>query len=126
MRTARVLALLLSAVAALSVGACATSGTSGDAGGFTVPVEVDNNLMQLSGVTVYITRNTGSGRRLLGPVESSQKRTFTYDANTGTYLLTARRAGSPDLTSDPFQLQPGARVTWVLAQNQLLVTMPQQ
>lgn len=126
MRTLRVLALLLIAAGTLTLGACASSGTASDgAGSFTVPVEVDNNLLQFGGVTVYISRSSGTSRRLLGPVDGGQKRTFPHDAETGTYILTARQAGAADLVSEPFQLQPGARVSWTLAQNRLLVSFPQ-
>jgi hypothetical protein len=80
--------------------------------------------MQFSGVTIYIARGSGTGRRLLGPVDGGEKRSFTHDAATGTYVLVARAAGSADLVSDPFQVQPGARVSWILAQNQVRVAVP--
>lgn len=121
MKLTRLLALLIVAAAALTAGACASTGTAGDGAGFTVPVEVDNNLLQFGGVTVYISRSSGTSRRLLGPVEGGRKATFQHDAETGTYVLTARQAGAADLVSEPFQLQPGARVSWTLAQNRLLV-----
>ncbi|HSJ12985.1 MAG TPA: hypothetical protein VK939_01135 [Longimicrobiales bacterium] len=123
MRTLRVPALLVAATVVLALPACATTGTAGDGTSFSVPIEVDNNLLTFGGVTVYVSRSSGLARRLLGPVEGGQKRTFPYDAQTGTFVLTARQAGAADLVSEQFQLQPGARVSWTLAQNRVLVSV---
>jgi len=124
MRAARVACFVLVTTAGLSLAACAAkAGTeAGAATGFIVPIEVENNLSGLTGTAVYIARSTGTGRRLLGPVETGRKRTFQYDAKEGLYRLTAKQQGtrSDSIVSDPFQLQPGMVVQWSIPTNRLL------
>jgi hypothetical protein len=126
MRAARVAFLLLTVAAGTALAACAAK-TGGDqagaaATGFVVPIEVENNMDGLSGASIYISRSTGSSRRLLGPVETGRKRTFQYDAREGMYRLTARPQGirGDSVVSDVFQLQPGMVVQWTIPTNRLL------
>jgi hypothetical protein len=126
MRAAPVALLMLVTVAGLGLAACAAkTGTGAGAAttGFVVPIEVENNLSGLVGTSIYITRSSGTGRRLLGPVENGQKRTFEYDAVAGTFKLIARQQGvrADSIVSDNFQLQPGMAVQWLIPTNRLLV-----
>jgi len=123
MRAARISIVLFICAAGLALVACAAnSAGSGGNSGYVVPIEVENNLSGLSGASIYIARSSGTGRRLLGPVESGQKKTFEYDARNGTYRLTARPqgVGQDSIVSDVFQLQPGMVVQWSIPTNRLL------
>ena len=121
MRAVRVLGLMLVAGFVMTLAACASSGGANTGEAYTVPVEVDNNLSGLSGATIYVQRQTGTNRRLLGPAESGQKKTFQWDARDGSYVLVARlTGGQADIVSDVFQVQNGVVVSWNLAQNRLL------
>jgi len=125
MRVARVALLLLTIAAGAGLAACAAKsgdGAEAAATGFVVPIEVENNLSSLSGASIYIARANGTGRRLLGPVESGRKRTFDYDARAGMFRLTAKPQGvrADSVLSDPFQLQPGMVVQWSIPNNRLL------
>ncbi|NJD11080.1 MAG: hypothetical protein FIB01_11825, partial [Gemmatimonadetes bacterium] len=123
MRAARLASVLLITAAGLGLGACAAkSGAEGGAapGNFVVPIEVENNVSGLSGTAVYISRSSGTGRRLLGQVESGRKRSFDYDAKAGVYKLTARLQGgtrADSIVSENFQLQPGMVVQWIIPTN---------
>lgn len=123
MRSPALVFLAVVAAGAIALSACAAAtGSAGGQGGFIVPIEVENTLSGLTGATVYIVRNSGSGRRLLGPVESGSKRTFDYDASVGQYRLVARQGVGMDSTvSDQFRLEPGVVVQWSLGVNRLLV-----
>src|SRR3972149_4028676 len=114
MRATRVAMLMLITAVSMTLAACAasTGGGAAEGTGFIVPIEVENNLSGLSGTSVYIARSTGTGRRLLGPVETGRKRTFEYDAREGMYRLTAKQQGigQDSIVSDAFQLQPGMEV----------------
>lgn len=123
MRAARTLALMLGATTALALAACAanTEGTQAGEDTFVVPIEIDNNLSGLAGTSIFIARSTGSGRRLLGPIESGQKKTFSYDARPGMYRLTAKSGMRSDsIVSEQFQLFAGTSVNWSLAANRIL------
>jgi hypothetical protein len=124
MRAARVAFLSLIAATTTSLAACAASTGAGgaDSASFIVPIEVENNLSGLEGTSIYIARSSGTGRRLLGPVESGRKRSFEYDAREGTYRLTAKQQGirSDSIVSDAFQLQPGMVIQWSVPTNRLL------
>lgn len=131
MRAVRTWCLLVLAGGALTLAGCAAKGGTGaeagtaaaaTEGAFQVPIEVDNNLSALTGVTVYVQRQGGTNRRMLGMVESGQKRTFEYDAREGTFQLLARRGGGQsDIVSELFQLSTGMGVQWSLGNNRLLL-----
>jgi len=124
MRAARVAFLSLITATTTTLAACAAStGTGGaDSASFIVPIEVENNSSGLEGTSIYIARSSGTGRRLLGPVESGRKRSFEYDAREGIYRLTAKQQGirSDSIVSDAFQLQPGMVIQWSVPTNRLL------
>lgn len=123
MRSSALVFLAVVAAGAVALSACAAStGSTAGQDGFVVPIEVENTLSGLTGATVYIVRSSGSGRRLLGPVESGSKRTFDYDASVGQYRLIARQGVSMDsIVSEQFRLEPEVVVQWSLGMNRLLV-----
>jgi hypothetical protein len=115
--------MLVTGAGVALAGCAANSGSAGaDATSFTVPIEVENNVSGLTGTSIYIARSSGTGRRLLGPVESGRKRTFQYDAKEGLYRLTAREQGvrADSIVSEPFQIQPGMVIQWSIPANRLL------
>ncbi len=119
---ASVLALVILVAGACASGSTATTSTAAANAGpnFPISVMVDNGLSGLQGVTVSITRESG-GRRLLGPVDSGKKKTFTYEASSGVYQLLARRgAGDEDIVSEKFRVDATANITWRLPSNTLI------
>ncbi|HSJ09264.1 MAG TPA: hypothetical protein VK928_05100 [Longimicrobiales bacterium] len=119
MRTRRVTGLFVAAVIALAATACATSQNVATGAQLSIQFQVDNNLPNIAGTSVYLITETGS-RRSLGPVESNRRVTFDRSVRAGTYYLSATRIGSTDLTSERFRLDTdGTIVIWSMNQNQI-------
>jgi hypothetical protein len=119
MRTRRVTGLLVAIIIALAATACATSQNVATGAQLSVQFQVDNNLINIGGTTVYLITESGS-RRSLGPVETNRRVNFDRSVRAGTYYLAATRIGQSDLTSERFRLDTdGTIVIWSMNQNQL-------
>jgi hypothetical protein len=116
-----VLTLVLIVAGACASGSTATQNTAAVADGpaMTQSIVVDNGLQGLVSLTIYITQESG-GRRLLGPVESGKKATFTYEAAPGVYQLTARGGGQHEILSEKFRVDAAGSMTWRLPSNNLV------
>lgn len=132
MTAVRTLALALVASAGVTLAACAakTGSSTPAAGTFVVPIEIENLAgMGGGGASVYISTTSGSRRRLLGPIDNGQKKTFQYDAREGNYELTARLGlGQDSVVSEAFQLTPNTVISWSfgMGTNRLLMGTRQQ
>lgn len=95
--------------------ACGT-GARGGAPGEAVLVQVNNNLIPPTVVSVYIVSEGGGGRRLLGTVTPGSETTLRYTGVTagGNYRLVARAMAGRDIPSTPFSLIRGGTVNWDL------------
>jgi hypothetical protein len=105
----------------LLLAACA-SGARGRTSGSDVVVEVTNDLVPPTAVTVRI--RTSDGRRVVvGGVAPSETRSLRYDesAYPGRYTLEADPSSGQSVASNSFALFPGARVVWRLRTNPLNV-----
>lgn len=118
MRNRRVVSLLV-ALVTLAAAACATSQNVATGAQLSVQFQVDNNMPNLTGTTVYVVTETGS-RRSLGPVESNKRVTFDRSLRAGTYYFSATRIGNTDLVSERFRLDTdGTIVFWNMNANQI-------
>jgi hypothetical protein len=96
--------------------ACGTGGRGG-APGEAVLVQVNNNLIPPTVISVYLVREGGGGgRRLLGTVTPGSETTLRYTGVTagGNYRLVARATAGRDIPSTPFSLIRGGTVNWDL------------
>jgi multidrug efflux pump subunit AcrA (membrane-fusion protein) len=112
----RLAVLWLLALAPL-LGACA-SGAPGT--GERVNVQVDNDLIPPTVVTVYAVQAPATGaRRLVGTVEPSTDRTLSFDAGfaAGQYVFVARTTAGREIVSNPVSLSPDVTVVWSLTSN---------
>ena len=100
-------------VASMLIG-CGTAARGG-AAGEAILVEVNNNLIPPTVVSVYIVSETGS-RRLLGTARPGAETTLRYTGIPagGNFRLVARTTGGGDLPSTPFSLVRGGTVSWDL------------
>ncbi|MGD2217275.1 MAG: hypothetical protein PVJ64_10970 [Gemmatimonadales bacterium] len=119
MRTNAFRALL--PVALLSLAACATG--SGDVSpSEEVTVTVENNLHPRTTLTVRIITPTGLSQ-LLGSVPAGGTETLRYRGRIyyDAYQLVAKTQDGQDIPSLPFNIFPGARVSWSLSHNSISV-----
>ena len=120
MRKRFALAATMLALTFVSTSCASTSsaGETADAGPtFDVQIEVENAVSGLAPLSIYIQRQS-SGRKLLGTVNSGQKRTFNYTASSGVYTLSApRSAGQETFTSEQIQLNGSEKIFWRLPAN---------
>jgi hypothetical protein len=108
-------ALLLSTTA----GGCATSGAG--VGMDDIGVEVRNDLIPSSALTIYLVPETGS-RRLLGNVSPAQTKTLSFqELSVGQYRLMARTTGGNEIVSNPIVLVDAKTLRWSLSSNILAV-----
>ncbi|MGH7506233.1 MAG: hypothetical protein ACRELX_11305 [Longimicrobiales bacterium] len=100
------------------VSACAT-GAQGSGEG--VQVEVNNDLIPSSALTVYVLPEIGA-RRLIGNVNPSETTTLQFEeVAVGQYRLMARTTGGNEIVSNPISLANVAAITWDLSSNILTV-----
>lgn len=106
---------LLVLLASMLAAACGT-GARGGAPGEAVLVQVNNNLIPPTVISVYLVREGGGGRRLLGTVTPGSETTLRYTGATsgGNYRLVARVTAGRDIPSTPFSLIRGGTVNWDL------------
>ena len=109
-------AVLMIALLALTGCASRSAVAAGDA--LAVQLQVDNNLRDITGVSVYLISDSGS-RRSLGPVESNRQGSYSYNLRAGDYQLLATRVGAADILSERFRIDAPVIVVWSLAQNQI-------
>jgi hypothetical protein len=121
-RSRRVQAALcrLTAPAALLLLAACAAGGRARAGA--VEVEVRNDMLPRADLTVRVVSD-GGFRQLLGGVAPGATRTLRFQEPlyTGRYRLVGQRADGTEVTSLPFSLFAGARVTWTVRENRLSV-----
>lgn len=105
---------------ALALGACASAGGGAMGAGAegAVTVEVQNNLIPPTSLSVYAVSDTGT-RRLVGVVQPSATRTLTFDpvAVSGQYYFVAEGTSGDEIRSNPITLGRGDTVRWNLSAN---------
>jgi hypothetical protein len=114
----RRLAILAWMLALAPVLAACASGAPGT--GERVTVQVDNDLIPPTVVTVYAVQTPATGaRRLVGTVEPSTNRTLSFDAGfaAGQYVFVARTTAGREIVSNPVSLSPDLTVVWTLTSN---------
>jgi hypothetical protein len=123
MRPTRLLALLTLSLATAPLPGCAVMRHSSQAE--SVDVEIDNNLLVPTPLTIYVYSSAGA-RQLLGSVNANRQTTlrFRNGAITGSYRFVAREATQTRgdyLTSPSIELRGGELVTWNLRSNVVLL-----
>jgi hypothetical protein len=115
--------LLLGMVVAL--GACASGGATSGGGQGGTALEVRNNLIPPTSVSVYADPEIGS-RRLVGVVQPGATRVLRFDptAASGQYNFVAETTSGQELVSNPITFSSGASLRWDLSSN--LVTVISQ
>lgn len=122
MRNIRVVQLAFVVLASFGASACASAGggTGGDteaaATGDQVRILIDNDMIPLSNITVYVEPESG-GRRRLGTVSGGQQATFRYSPTSRTlqFTLLAEVVGEDDRRSETFNLVNVTGIEWALS-----------
>lgn len=103
---------------ALAGAACATTAqedtTTGEPAAGQYGVQVENDLIPPTSLTVWLVPETGA-RVLLGTVQPSETTTFTLEqapAAAVEYRLLARTTDGTEVTSNPFTMSEPHTVTW--------------
>lgn len=118
MTRARCAALAGAALLAAGAAGCATGSGSGLPN---IGVEVQNDLVPSSALTIYVVPETGS-RRLLGSVSPSETKTLSFqELSVGQYRLMARTTGGREIVSNPIVLADARTIRWSLSSNILMV-----
>ncbi len=88
-----------------------------------IAIEVDNNLIPASALTVWAVPDGGT-QMLVGNVGPSERKTLRYLPTTRAlnFRLRARMTGGQDRLSNPITMIEGARVTWNVQSNLATVT----
>ncbi|MGH7481272.1 MAG: hypothetical protein ACRELV_03895 [Longimicrobiales bacterium] len=88
-------------------------------------VEVRNDLIPPTSLTVWLVRDTG-GRNLVGTVTPRETRTFSVEqiVQAGQYRLVAETTDGTDLVSREFFAGAGDFVSWRLTTNTIDVSGP--
>jgi hypothetical protein len=112
----------LSVAAALTLLACASgSGRSAEGTPHPVDIEVRNNLLVPTDLTVYAVRSTGGGAMLLGSILPAKTQTlrFTPSAYTDSYRLYARLPNGRAIRSESFIVGSDmtGTIVWTLVPN---------
>lgn len=118
MRTARRFADSLLAAAFVALAACSSAGGSGGgggtpAGGSGVAIQVINDVVPPTNVTVWIVPEAG-GRRRLGTIRPNGQETFNFNPGLRSmeHRLVAESSGGSDQTSNPFVLEGVQGIRW--------------
>jgi hypothetical protein len=117
MRTVKLLANSLLAGAFIMLAACSSagggSGGGGAPGGSGVAIEVTNDVVPPTTVTVWIVPETGSRRRL-GTISPNGVQTFNFNPGIRSmeHHLVAEVSGGSDQGSNPFVLEGVQSVRW--------------
>lgn len=114
--------VLVAAAGCASSGSTATTSTAAsmDASAFPISITVDNNLRELKPATVTIIGP--NVQKILGPVDSGRRRTFSYTGRAGTYAFQYRTTSpnDPIVVSQQVQIAGAMGFTWHLASNSLV------
>lgn len=111
---------LLLVAAALALSACATMGGAGGEGDTTV--EVRNNLIPPTSLSVYVIPEIGA-RQLVGLVQPGATRTLRYSPTSrGQVRFRAETTEGREIVSNPLTFSAGATVTWDVNANLATVT----
>lgn len=94
------------------LGACATGGT-GAAGGGSVALEVENNLIPPTSLSVYLLPDAGS-RQLIGVVQPGATRVLRFDpiGASGQYRFRAETTEGREIISNPLTISSGTTISW--------------
>lgn len=108
-RATATLAVLLGVVLA----ACATGGGMGAGGEGSTALEVRNNLIPPTSLSVYAVPDVGS-RQLIGVVQPGSTRTLRFDpvGAGGQFRFMAETTEGRDIVSNPLTFSSGATITW--------------
>lgn len=110
----------LAAAACLTIpllAGCASAG-NGEGGGATAAVEVRNDLIPPTALTIYVVPETGGVRRLLGNVGPSQTRVLTInDPVPGQHRLMARTTLGQEIFSNRINIDIADTLRWDLSSN---------
>ena len=119
MQLRRIPALAVILIMLMAVAGCATSSAVATGETLDVQLRVDNNLRDITGVSVYLLTDTGA-RRSLGPIESNRQGSYNRAVRAGTYQLMATHVGGSDILSERFRIDTdNLIVIWAIAQNQI-------
>jgi hypothetical protein len=119
MQLRRIPALAVMLIVLMAAAGCATSSAVATGETLDVQLQVDNNLRDITGVSVYLLTDTGA-RRSLGPIESNRQGSYNRALRAGTYQLMATRVGGSDILSERFRIDTdNLIVIWAIAQNQI-------
>ena len=119
MQLRRIPSFAVMLIVLLTVAGCATSSAVATGETLDVQLQVDNNLRDITGVSVYLLTDTGA-RRSLGPIESNRQGAYNRTLRAGTYQLMATRVGGADILSERFRIDTdNLIVIWAIAQNQI-------
>jgi predicted small secreted protein len=117
----RAKALVWAAAVLLSTTVAACASTSEGSGLNEIGVEVRNDLVPSSALTIYVVPEMG-GRRLLGNVSPSQTKTLSFrEVSVGQYRLMARTTGGREIVSNPIVLGGARTLRWNLSSNILTI-----
>jgi predicted small secreted protein len=117
----RRMALAWAAAVLLSTTIAACASTSAGTGSNQIGVEVRNDLVPSSALTIYVVPETGA-RRLLGSVSPSETKMLSFqEVSVGQYRLMARTTGGQEIVSNPIILADARTLRWNLSSNILTV-----
>lgn len=107
---------------ATALGACASGGMGAGGGGSTA-IEVRNNLIPPTSLSVYLVPDIGS-RQLIGVVQPGATRTLRFDpvGGSGQYRFRAETTEGREILSNPLSFSTGVTVTWDVNANLATVT----
>jgi hypothetical protein len=117
MRNLKTLRNTLVAGAFIALAACSSStggGTGSPAGGGGgIAVQVTNDVVPPTSITVWMVPETGSRRRL-GTISPNGQDTFNYNPaiRSMEHRIVAQASGAQDRTSNPFVLEGVTSVQW--------------
>jgi predicted small secreted protein len=119
MKRMKTLAWAAAVLLSTTVAACAS--TSEGAGLNQIGVEVRNDLVPSSALTIYVVPETGA-RRLLGSVSPSQTKMLSFqEVSVGQYRLMARTTDGQEIVSNPIVLADASTLRWNLSSNILTI-----
>lgn len=109
-------------VGIVALGACATGGMGGAAEGST-GLEVQNNLIPPTALTIYLVPEIGT-RRMIGSVQPGATRVVRFDpiSASGQYQFVAETTFGRDIVSNPVTFRSGDSIRWDVSANLAVVT----
>jgi hypothetical protein len=103
---------------AVLLGACASGGGMSGGGQGSVALEVENNLIPPTSLSVYALPEIGS-RQLVGIVQPGRTRVLRFDpvGASGQYRFMAETTEGREIVSNPLTISSGATVSWDVNSN---------